>query len=93
VSGGNLNGVRWGSYSHDCDASTENKTTDGDLSNGIRGASDDGADDDDYASSGHGNAAAKAIGDGSSDRSSDDGAPERLVSMALQLTSSTWPES
>lgn len=89
MSGGNFNGVSWGADSHDCDASTENETANGYLSYGIRGASDDGADDNNYASSGHGNATAKAIGNSSSDGSSNNGTPKVLVSISLHFI---WPE-
>lgn len=85
MSGSNFNGVSWGTDSHDRNTRTENKTTNGDLSDSIRGASDDSADNNDYASSGHGNSTAKAVGNSSSDGSSDDGAPEVLVSIALQF--------
>lgn len=85
----NFNGVSWGTDSHDCDARAENETTDGDLSNGVRGASDNGTDNNNYTSSGHGNATAKAVGDSSSERSSDDGAPKALISISLRFI---WPE-
>lgn len=90
MSWGNLNCISWGADRHDCDASTKNESTNGDLSNGVGGASDDGADNNDYASGGHCNAAAKTIGNSSSDRSSNDGAPESLVS--INVVSTNRPE-
>lgn len=82
MSGGNLDAVSRGAHSHDCDASSENEATHGELSNGVGSASDDGANNDNDASCSHGNSASKAIGNGSGDGSSDDGAPEILVSIA-----------
>lgn len=89
MSGGNFDAVGRGAHGHDCDTSAENETANGELSDGARGASDDGANDDNAASCEHGNSASKAVGNGSGGRSSDDGAPEVLVSIALDLA---WPE-
>lgn len=89
MSGGDFDAVGRGAHSHDCDASAENETTNGELSDGVRGASDDGANNDDHASCEHGNSASKAVGNGSGGGSSDDGTPKILVSIALHLA---WPE-
>lgn len=61
VSGSNFDAVSRGAYSHNCDTSAENEATNGELSNGVGGASDDGADNDNDTSCGHGNSASKAI--------------------------------
>lgn len=89
MSGGDFDAVGRGAHGHDCDASAENETTNGELRNGARGASDDGANNDNAASCEHGNSASEAIGNGGGDGSSNDGAPEILVSIALHVA---WPE-
>lgn len=83
MSGRNFDAVSRCAHGHDCDASTENEPTDGELSKGAGGASDDGAYNDNDASCSHGDSASKAVGYGSGDGGSDDGAPEVLVSIAL----------